>query len=403
MTELKISMEEARNYLVHYHHLDGTRKHQGIEGVMQCFHQIKSIQYDPLNVVGRNPDLVLHARVEGYQPDMLETLLYQEHQLIDGFDKEMCIYPITEFPNFKRVREATGERTKLTLSYRGQLDALNVLDEVREHIGRVGAISTKDISIGEHYGNSDNRWGHKKLSSAALDYLYSIGELSVVNKKGVQKYFDFTEQVVPKEILSQKAIESEEEFLEWYITRRIQSVGLLWNRQGGGWLGHYLSDQKLRTRVLDSLCEKEVLCQVAIDGLNKQFYIAKEEVGYLNFKVDSNHVRFLAPLDNMIWDREMIHNLFDFEYRWEVYTPVVKRKYGYYVLPVLCGNRFIARFEPEKATKGQPFAIKNWWWEPEVEMTEALVDAIKGEIQNFASYLSVPYDDQVMNVILNSR
>ncbi len=85
-----ITIEEARSFMLNYHNLNQARALSGMDGVLQCFRQIKSIQYDPLDVVGRNADLVLQARVSGYEPSMLYDLLYQKHELLDGFDKEMC-------------------------------------------------------------------------------------------------------------------------------------------------------------------------------------------------------------------------------------------------------------------------------------------------------------------------
>ena len=99
--------------------------------------------------------------------------------------------------------------------------------------------------------------------------------------------------------------------------------------------------------------------------------------------------QFLAPLDNLIWDRDMTEELFDFKYSWEVYTPVAKRKYGYYVLPVLYKNRFIARFEPEKCRGKEPLQIKNWWWEPNVKPTENMMKAVGDAFCRFSKYLGV--------------
>ena len=85
----------------------------------------------------------------------------------------------------------------------------------------------------------------------------------------------------------------------------------------------------------------------------------------------------------------MTEELFGFKYSWEVYTPVVKRKFGYYVLPVLYGNRFVARFEPEKASGKGPLQIKNWWWEPDVTVTEEMTEAVREAFCRFSSYLGV--------------
>ena len=169
-----VSKEELRQFLINYHNLNDCENFTGKDGVIKYFKRVSSIQYDPLNVVGRNPDLVLQSRVLEYKPEMLHSLLYEEHVLIDGYDKEMNIYMVEDYPLFSKIREAHAQRTKYVLAYRGQLEALDLLDDIRKHIRENGITGTKDISIGV---SRNSRWGHKKLSSAALDYLYSTGEL----------------------------------------------------------------------------------------------------------------------------------------------------------------------------------------------------------------------------------
>ena len=397
--KVEISFEEARRFLVNYHNLNEVREYRGIDGIIQCFRQLKSIQYDPLNVVGRNADLVLQSRVRDYEPSMLYDLLYRQHRLIDGFDKEMCIYEADEYVNFARVRKANVKRTEATLAYRGQLDALNIVEEVRDYIKKNGMTSSKDLSIGE---SRESRWGHKKLSSAALDYLYCRGDLAIKEKRGTQKYYDFTDNVLAKELLEADDFIDDTEFLQWYIKRRIQCVGLLWNKRGGAWQGHYLSDKKTRENVINSLVDTKKLQEVYIEGIDTPFYFPYEAECYFAYP-NKGLVKFLAPLDNMLWDREMINRIFDYNYRWEVYTPVDKRKYGYYVLPVLYGTKLIARFEPYKSEKDQPFMIKNWWWEPGIIVTDMMLDQIHRSIKNFARYLSVPCKESYTNVILKQK
>ena len=103
----------------------------------------------------------------------------------------------------------------------------------------------------------------------------------------------------------------------------------------------------------------------------------------------NNYARFIAPLDNIMWDRQMIEKLFGFIYRWEVYTPIAKRKFGYYVLPVLYNGRFIARFEAESVRQAGEFAIKNCWWESEVDPDNDMIEIIIKEMIRFAEFLQV--------------
>jgi uncharacterized protein YcaQ len=391
-----VSKEELRQFLINYHNLNDCENFTGKDGVIKYFKRVSSIQYDPLNVVGRNPDLVLQSRVLEYKPEMLHSLLYEEHVLIDGYDKEMNIYMVEDYPLFSKIREAHAQRTKYVLAYRGQLEALDLLDDIRKHIRENGITGTKDISIGV---SRNSRWGHKKLSSAALDYLYSTGELCVAEKRGILKYFDFTSNIIPKEYCFNYEFENEEEFLKWYTKRRIRSVGALWERNGSGWLGHYISDSRKRKSAIKILHEEGEILQFYVTGINIPFYIAKEDENFFNYRKNEKKAKFLAPLDNMLWDRDMVAKLFDFEYRWEVYTPVEKRKYGYYVLPVIYGNRFVARFEPEKITSGVPFAIKSWYWEPGIEITDEMLGAIDAAISRFAEHLGVPRLQSYSNIM----
>lgn len=377
--------EEIREKLIQYHNIDGSTKLLGEDGVSKIMERLGSIQYDPLNVVGRNADLVLQARVKDYRPEHLHMLLYKERSLLDGFDKEMCIYNTKDFPRFARVREEHTKAVVNTLRYRGQMEALDILEDVRLFVKEHGLTGTKDISMGEV---RQSRWGHKKVSSAALDYLYHKGELCVADKRGTQKYFDLTERVVPADLYEADEM-SLDEFLEWYVARRIKSLGCVWNKNGGAWQGHFLSDKEVRETVLQRLLDKNNITAFAIEEIDDIFYTSNDFFVNLADEKQEDYVRFIAPLDNMLWDRNMVERLFDFVYRWEVYTPVDKRKYGYYVLPVIYNHNFVARFEPEPVSRAGCFCIKNWWWERNVSPNERMYAAIMLEMDRFSEYLGV--------------
>ncbi len=380
------SKEEARRMLCRYHNLDGAEALCGKKGVEKIMQRIHSIQYDPLNVVARNADLVLQARVKDYRESVLYDLLYKEHKLVDGFDKEMCIYDAKDFARFQFIRSEYEKYALPTLKNRNQTGVFNILDDVKEFVEKHGKTGTKDISIGEV---RESRWGHKKLSSAALDYLFNTGVLTVADKRGTQKYFDLTERVIDSKNLFCDPNMTVEEFLEWYVERRIQSVGILWNKTGGAWQDRFVSENELRSSTLQALVEKNRVEEIQIEGIEEPFYISKQSKRFMRNQAADSYVRFLAPLDNIMWDRQMLEMLFDFTYRWEVYTPVEKRKYGYYVLPVLYNGQFIARFEAEPIRKAGKFIIKSWWWEPEVQPNDEMRTMIVNEIERFTEFLQI--------------
>ena len=126
-----------------------------------------------------------------------------------------------------------------------------------------------------------------------------------------------------------------------------------------------------------------------MEGIKEPFYIRSEDEIYLNHIPENKEARFLAPLDNMLWDRDLIKRIFQFDYSWEVYVPESKRKYGYYVLPVLYGNRLVARFEPELQRNNEPVKIKKWWWEKDIIVTNEMESAIEKEFIEFNKYLNI--------------
>lgn len=377
MESNKISKKEARRFLVNYQGLNQDSGNQVKDAVINFIKKVGCIQFDPLNIVGRNADLVLQSRIKNYKASVLYDLLYEKRDLIDGWDKMMSIYHQTDWPYFKRVRIANGNDQKVVLAHRNASQALEYLDLVKNIVIESGPLQSNKIDIGS---NNPGSWGHRKLSSAALDYLLTIGELGIYKKINTQKVYDAIENLLPPDILKQDdPFESDEMFYEWYVKRRIGSVGMLWSRNGSAWLGQFISDSKIRNKAIRSLLEKDELCEFYVEDIKYPFYMKKEDLNLFHeiTDTDRNEIKFIAPLDNLLWDRAMIKSIFDFDYSWEVYLPVNKRKYGYYVLPVLYNDRFVARFEPEMYRGEKELCIKEWWWEENIAVTEKMEFALQ--------------------------
>lgn len=385
---ISISNEAARDFLINYQNLNMNGNLKGSAGVMSYMQKVRCIQYDPLDVVGRNADLVLQSRVTNYRSEVLFDLLYKNRTLYDAPDKMISIIPTEDYPAMLRIRQKTVEQLKDILTWRNSLAALNLLDEITDCIREKGPLPANKINIGEHA--ESGKWGHKKLSSAALDYLYHSGVLGISSKQKTHKVYDLSERLFPEEILHAKdPFKTDYDFAKWYIKRRIGAVGLVWNKNGGEWLGFYVQDTKQRTQILQELVTDGELLELSIEGSEDVFYIRKNDEELLGKSVKTKAAQFIAPLDNLIWDRGLIKELFNFEYSWEVYTPAAKRKFGYYVLPVLYKNQFVARFEAEQNRGKTPLQIKNWWWEPNTKITEEMISAISDAFERFSHFLGV--------------
>ena len=392
MSKYAISKSQARRFLLWYQNLYPPRKLEGKSGILSFIKKAGCLQYDPLNIAGRNADLVLQSRIKNYNAEILTELLYQDRQLVDGWDKMMSIYSVEDWPYFRRVREKRSRQVRKGLSRcNSELftkQALQVISDIKQKITEQGALSSLDFSLPSLNPGS---WGHRNIASAALNYLFHKGELGIEKKINTRKVYNLMESLIPDEIYqTADPFASEEDFYEWYYHRRIGSVGLVWRKSSEIWLGQGLRKNDKKNANLDQLYDREMILEFQIDGIDSPFYIQKEyEQKIKNIESESlpAEASIIAPLDNLIWDRKMIEALFGFSYTWEVYTPVSKRKYGYYVLPVLFADRFIARFEPLYDKKTKELLIKNWWWEEDVTITDEMKNSLKKCLVDFRHYL----------------
>lgn len=380
---VSLTREQARRFLLQHQKLWPPRTLRGPGGVQAFLRRVGCIQFDPLDVVGRNPDLVLQARVAGYRPELLRRMLYHDRDVIDGFDKVASLYGAWDWPAFRRMHR----------EYRKRLGAPGrpvhaILPKVRAAFKQRGPLSSIDLEFGEIVQWD---WSTSRLARAALDSMFYWGELVVHHRVHSRKVYDLAQRALPPELLSAPdPHRSEREYQEWRVMRRIGGVGLLWARMSEAWLGMSSMKSPERRRIIARLLKAGKLMRVRVEGIAEALYVRPED--WTRFE-ESASPKFLprravaiAPLDNLLWDRRLLKALFDFDYRWEVYVPPERRRYGYYVLPVLYGDRFIARFNPERDKERGVLVIKNWWWEEGVKPSPAIRDALRACFREFLAY-----------------
>ena len=233
--------------------------------------------------------------------------------------------------------------------------------------------------------------------------------MGVHAKNGTRKTFDLIERLVPADILRAKdPFESDGAYHKWFVLRRVRAVGALWNKGGVLWqgIGPALADGAYRQSLFDSLTAEGALRSFSVSGISRPLYVAADEFADLESARDeagvqersrgrdAKEARILAPLDNFLWERELIAKLFDFAYSWEVYLPKEKRAYGYYVLPVLWGNDLAARIEPAVSKERGRATVLNLWLEPWLDGSDrtAFLEALRREFARFAAYLGLESD-----------
>ncbi len=303
---------------------------------------------------------------------------------MDGFDKMMSIYCVEDWPYFRRRREAALHR--LGDSSR---PATTILPQVRQEIKERGPLSSIDLDFDQ---TVDWSWSPTRIARAALESMYFWGELIIHHKVNTRKVYDFASKHIPKALLSAPdPNETEEQYHDWYVLRRIGSVGLIWGRAGEAWLSMPGIKSKERRAALARLLEQDKVVEVRVKSVKPLLYMRSEDRPTLDEVLDATdpapRAAIIAPLDNLTWDRRFLEEMFDFYYRWEVYTPAAKRQYGYYVLPVLYGDRFVARFDPGRDKQNGALVIKNWWWESGVVPSERMQAELCQCFLRFLDYL----------------
>jgi uncharacterized protein YcaQ len=373
---MKLTTRQLRRYLSRLHFETPSHAAEPHDQVLEQVARRGCIQYDPLNVAGRNADLVLQSRIPGYKPEHLHTALYDKRLLLDGFDKNLAIYPVSDYPFFGRARKSGAWYIN---------DAVrHSFEYVLHEISHRGPLCSDDLPLNEKV---DWPWGKTKRARAALESLWMRGDLVLHHRKGARRFYDLAGRHIDSAILSAPDPNpTDEAYCAWQFLRRVGSVGVLGGGASDALLGTSMK-AAARQKAVDQLLRDGLLTQVSAEGLIRPLYLRAQDVRTLEDALKSEpdgKMRVIAPLDNLIWDRKLIEALYGFEYRWEVYVPSGARKYGYYVLPVHFRDDFVARFEPVNF-RGGLLRIAKWWWDkaPDRDAKKAREECL----QAFCTYL----------------
>lgn len=384
MSEIYLTKKEARQFILTKQGLLGDYKFEGKQGVLDFVRQAGCIQFDPIDICGKNAEIVLQSRIKKFKKSMLYDLLYKDRKLIDYFDKNLSIFSLDDWKFFERERENHRKWE------RSHSEIMQVHDKILDMISKNGPLCSADFGINEKV---DWYWSSTSLSRAALEHMYFSGELAIHHKKGTVKYYDLIQNCIPKDILTEPE-PFPDDFMhrKWRVMRRIASLGLLWNRASDAWLGIPGLKANERNDIFSALLSEHHIVPVNVEDVKYTCFCSIEDIPLIDYIKTKPRMKkrceFIAPLDNMMWDRNLIKAILDFDYKWEIYTPKAERKYGYYVLPILYGEQFIGRIEAVYDKKNRSLNIPNIWYEPNVKQTESVQKKINAAIKRFEVFAS---------------
>ena len=343
---LELTAEQARRFLVRRHFLAPPRALPARpESVLRVVRELGSVQFDPLEVTGaRNDDLVLAARIRNYRRGWMERCLYgppAERQLFEAYNKSLNILPVEELPVHRVDWEQWGAREgpyHRLLTKQGHLAAA-ILDRLGREGPLPGSAFVERGADRLHWG-----WGKITVPRALLYGLFRTGQIGIARREGNVRVYDRMEKLFPPALLAARL--PDEEVRRHQLLSRFRGVGLLGLRAGAEiWSGTVPARE--RARLTEGMVADGALRRVLVKGVRDERYMLASDARFLRGgALRRREVALLAPLDPLVWDRELLRQLFDFDYVWEVYTPVKSRKHGYYVLPMLWGDRLVGRIEP---------------------------------------------------------
>jgi uncharacterized protein YcaQ len=384
---LHISAEEARRFLVRRHLLDPPRSLPAEPAsVLRVVERLGSLQFDPIEVPGtRNHDLVLHNRIAGYRREWCDLWLYgPDRRLIELYNKSLNLLPVEELPHYALA----WDRSHAYYRDRILAEQATVADAILARIAAEGPLSS--AAFAEHDHAVDWWWAPTRASRAVLEALFVTGRVGIARRDGNRRHFDLIERLVPGELLAVR--ESEEDAMRHRLLSRFRAVGLATPRSATEVM-YGTGAAPERERDTAALVEAGALLAVEVEGLRGPRYLMADELPLLE-EARVGHggapgVAFLAPLDPLVWDRRLLRALWSFDYIWEVYVPEAKRRWGYYVLPLLFGERLVGRIEPRYERRTRTLRIVGIWFEEGFAPMEepGFLDALREAVEAYRRFV----------------
>jgi uncharacterized protein YcaQ len=383
---MQVSAEAARRFLVTRQLLAPARALDGgPDAVLEFLHRFGSIQFDPIAVAGRSHDLVLHARLAGYDAAWSD-LLYERRELFEAVNKGLSFVLMRDYPWF---RATSSPRSSRLLAENAE-----VAERVLERVRADGPLSALDFE--RERGAAIDWFGVKTNVVRAVLEAYAVtGVLGLARRDGNRRYYDLIERLVPRKLLAREIPLRDR--LRHKMLSRYRAHGLLGASSGGdvfGGLGPAKPDPRYpeypgRTVLREELIEDGELVPVEIEGVRGTRFVLRDEVDLLAAPPEPPaSVAFLSPFDPVVWDRGLLGALFGFDYVWDLFFPPAKRRFGWYVLPILFRDRFVGRIEPRIDRAERRVEVLGFWWEDgfQPRREDGFVDAMRVALRAYLDF-----------------
>ncbi|MGI8977013.1 MAG: winged helix-turn-helix domain-containing protein [Thermomicrobiales bacterium] len=404
--EISISNQVARQFLLGRQGLWPGRRWRGKAGTRTAIETLQSVQMDPVTIVARSHDLALWNRVEGYQPQHLQKVMYDDRNAFD-YGGVLSVLPTSELPHWRlHMERRRSDSTFLELI----TDTGDLPQEVMALVEQHGPLSAKEVTrllveSGREArstisGSARGSYRSKSAAGRVVYQLWLTGELMTHHRDGFERVVDLVERVDPQSLLQTLPEADTEHF---FALKALRRLGLATLRSWRNTMSYYLNRSVKApegTGWLAKLVDDELAVVVDVEGHKSSYFLPAEELKRLrrlrkgaipggwtcHGPSTSDEVRLLSPLDH-IASRERAQAFFGFEQIWEIYKPAPERRYGPYTMPLLFGDELVGRVDPRLDRATSTMHINGIWLEdPDLESDESFMGALSAGLRSFATF-----------------
>ena len=355
--------------------LDDPARRAGPVATQRVVDQLGYVQLDSINVLARAHDLTLAARLDGYEPRHLCALLEKKRSLFEHWTHDASAIPAELLPHWRPRFDAWAHYDEKRAPARARMgpEPDRVIRSVMSRIRREGPLMSRDFEQ-ERFAHAPRiggfwNWGFQK---AALEFLWRTGRLVICERRNFQKVYDLRERVFPDLHFGGG---SRTRFVDWACEAALERIGVGSPAEIAHFWGGVRAPEA--TRWCESAVRKGRVEEVALEAADgskprRGYAIADWRERVEGAPDPPDRARLLSPFDPVVRDRARLTRLFGFDYRIEVFVPAAKRRYGYYVLPILEGERLIGRLDPKLDRDNGVLRVRKMWWEPGVRPTRDL-------------------------------
>lgn len=382
MSVPQISQQECRKWMLYAQGaLTPPGQPASKEDVLACIRRLSFLQIDTIHIVARSPYLQLFSRLGSYDPAWLDKLLV-EGKIFEYWAHAACYLPMEDYPYHRRLMV---EKVRHPNYFNWYANNQAATDAILEYVRANGAVKSADFKRADGKKGS---WWDWKIEKDALEFWFAAGELMIARRERFQRVYDLRERVYPG--WKDDDLPTLEETYRYLVRESIRALGALRT----DWVSdHYRFSKAITNQTLKELLEAGQIREIRVEGWKQPVLVLPETYDLIqsgSSLPEPTLTSILTPFDTLVCDRGRAKEMFGFDFTIEFYLPAPKRKYGYFLVPLLHRGQIVARMDVKANRQEKVFEVKGIFWEESFTPSDADLKEIAAAIQRCADWHQTP-------------